>query len=149
MRWSIITNSKWVIWKVKCDGRRLLQNSPATTANTEKRRFNGSFTARPKISRRKRGVALLSPRREQRTATPTAQGFVRFLRTAWKTLISGLRKIKSRRIRGCEICADLAEYHGEKVHYHKKIRLTEISLITRSHGLRKAVILFFSYFLTG
>ena len=53
----------------------------------ENRRFNGSFTARPKISRRKRGVALLSPRKEQRTATPTAQGFVWLLRTVIKASI--------------------------------------------------------------
>ena len=38
------------------------KSSPNLTANTKNRRFNGSFTARPKISRRKRGVALLSPR---------------------------------------------------------------------------------------
>ena len=42
------------------------------TASTRNRRYNGSFTLRTKISRRKRGVALLSPRKEQRTATPTA-----------------------------------------------------------------------------
>ena len=53
-----------------------LKKSPNMTANTGNRRFKGSFTARPKTSRRKRGVALLSPRKEQRTATPTAQGFV-------------------------------------------------------------------------
>ncbi len=58
----------------------------------ENRRFNGSFTARPKTSRRKRGVALLSPRREQRAATPTAQGFVWLLRTVIKASISGLRR---------------------------------------------------------
>ena len=43
-------------------------------------------------SRRKRGVALLSPRKEQRTATPTAQGFVWLLRTVIKASISGLRR---------------------------------------------------------
>lgn len=37
-------------------------------------------------------VALLSPRREQRTATPTAQGFVWLLRTVIKASISGLRR---------------------------------------------------------
>lgn len=56
------------------------------------RRYNGSFTLRTKISRRKRGVALLSPRRTQRTATPTAQGFVWLLRTVIKASISGLRR---------------------------------------------------------
>nr|DAZ35411.1 MAG TPA: hypothetical protein [Caudoviricetes sp.] len=35
---------------------------------------------------------MLSPRREQRTATPTAQGFVWLLRTVIKASISGLRR---------------------------------------------------------
>ena len=59
------------------------------TASTRNRRYNGSFTARPKISRRKRGVALLSPRRTQRTATPTAQGFAGLLRMATKLQFRG------------------------------------------------------------
>ena len=40
-----------------------------------------------KASRRKRGVALLSPRRTQRAATPTAQGFVRLLQSGYETTI--------------------------------------------------------------
>ena len=55
-----------------------------------KKGYSGSFTARPKISRRKRGVALLFHRRKQRTATPTAQVVVRLLRAATKTAIQGL-----------------------------------------------------------
>ena len=38
-------------------------------------------------SRRKRGVALLSLGGSQRTATPTAQGVVRFLQSGYKTAI--------------------------------------------------------------
>ena len=75
--------------RLECEMRRqaTLKKLADYDRKQKNRRFNGSFTARPKISRRKRRVALLSPRREQRTATPTAQGFAGLLRMATKTAI--------------------------------------------------------------
>ena len=76
------------VWRKKAPHR--VNTSPAAKSS----RLGGGFRTLlrksadgTKISRRKRGVALLSPRRTQRTATPTAQGFAGLLRMATKTAI--------------------------------------------------------------
>jgi len=68
-----------------------------------------------KASRRKQGVALLSPRRKQRTATPTAQGFAGLLRMATKLQFRGCSNFNLADLGVADFFADFAGYSGKYV----------------------------------
>ena len=60
---------------------------------------------------------MLSPRREQRTATPTAQGFVWLLRTVIKASISGMRRGEILALKWSDLNFKTGELHIERQVY--------------------------------